>query len=342
MSDASSLALLGGPATGKTTYLGALVDALQTHQLQHLRLDGLAADARGLSRLAEPLLGGGYPQRTNTAERHELVARLRTEGTLFQHSTFTLRAGDYDGEEVDRLFRDRIHGWTPEWQQRALSNGLLLLVRADPRSPLPITDAPALTQTEHWRRFRKQAGTERASPPDTAVPSSAPSSPEIFHGSLHVEETPPPPRLSPSAPVAVPDTFPLIELLQFIRHVRGLAPGRRPRGTERFRIALLVSAWDTMDPAWHQAGPATWLAQRFPLLEDFLWSNFLGDDIFRFGLSSTGGDLNDARYRSQYLDNPCGFVEWRDPLLGMRRTRDIGLPLYWLLFGDPAFSAAVT
>jgi hypothetical protein len=174
------------------------------------------------------------------------------------------------------------------------------------------------------------------------VPSAAPSNPEAFHGPLHVDETPPPPRLSPSAPVAVPDTFSVIELLQFIRHVRGLAPGHRPRGKERFRIALLVSAWDAMDSAWRKVGPAAWLAQQFPLLEDFLWSNFSGDDLFRFGLSATGGDLHDPRYRSQYLDTPCGFIEWRDPLRGIRRTRDIGLPLYWLLFGDHAFSAADT
>lgn len=340
MSDASSIALLGGPFTGKTTYLGALVDALQTNQLQHLRLDGLDADARALSRLAEPLLRGDYPQRTNTAERHELVARLRTEGSLFEHSTFTLRAGDYDGEEVDRLFRDRIHGWTAEWKQRALSTGLLILIRADPLSPPPLQDAPALTAAERWRNLQGQTGAPRTPAVSASMALAVPSSPERFHGSLTVDEAPPPPRLAPSAPVTVPDTFSVIELLQFIRHVRGLAPGQRPKS--RFPIALLVSAWDTMDSAWRQVGPAAWLAQQFPLLEDFLWSNFLADDIFRFGLSSTGGNLKDSRYRTQYLDNPHGFIEWRDPLNGIRRTRDIGLPLYWLLFGDRAFSAADT
>ncbi|HSP81448.1 MAG TPA: hypothetical protein VLQ93_23220 [Myxococcaceae bacterium] len=338
MSQAHDIALLGGPSTGKSTYLGALVDALQMEKLEHLQLAGLGDDARGLQRLADPLLEGHYPQRTHSGERLELVAPLRTAGEYFDPLSFTLRAGDYDGEEVDRLFRDRIHGWSDEWRQRAFSSGFLLLVRPDAHSRLPRTHAPEPDDTSRWSLLRSEPVAPQPAPGPRSAPA-APTNPNTFFGELSVDEVPPPPRAAPTDPVTVPTALSIIELLQFIRHVRKLAPGERPRGDERFRIALLVTSWDSVDPTWRKAGPAAYLSQHLPLLEDYLWSNFLPDDVFRFGLSATGGDLRTPLYKDKYLEDPSGFVEWQDAGSGLQTSRDIGLPLYWLLFGDRAFGA---
>ena len=338
MSPSSNIALLGGQSTGKSTLLGALVDALQTERLKHLRMERLGEDARGLQRLADPLLEGHYPQRTKAGERLELVAHLRTEGSFFEPRSFTLRAGDYDGEEVERLFRDRIHGWSEEWQERARANGLLLLVRADTFAELPRTQPPSdAEESSHWRLLRGEAVPPSESPRSGRAPA-APIRPEQVFGPTPLDEVPPPPRAAPSDPVALPTALDIIELLQFIRHVRKLAPGERPHGDARLPIALLISAWDTVAPIWRERGPAAWLAHHLPLLEDFLWSNFLPDDVFRFGLSSTGGNLRDADYSQRYQDDPSGFVEWVD-VHGPHRSLDIGLPLYWLLFGDRALGA---
>ncbi len=340
MSTPHSLALLGGPATGKSTYLGALVDALQMEKLSHLQLNGLGEDARGLQRLAESLLEGKYPPRTASGERLELVTPLRTMGSFFAPHAFTLHAGDYAGEEVERLFRDRIHGWSSEWQQRASSGGFLLLVRPEPRTllPRPQQEMP-LDEAHRWHHLRQAPEAAPSAPASRSAPAATLDA-DTFFGKLSVDEVPPPPRAAPSDPVAVPAALTLIELLQFIRHVRGLAPGERPQTEkERFRIALLVSTWDSVDPAWRLAGPAAYLAHHLPLLEDYLWSNFLPDDVFRFGLSSTGGDLRSPEYSEHYLDDPSGFVEWQDTGRGILTRRDIGLPLYWLLFGDRALSA---
>ncbi len=337
MSESRGISLLGGQSTGKSTYLGALVDALQTEKLQHLRLAGLGQDARGLQRLADPLLDGQYPQRTKAGERLSLEAPLRTAGTYFDSRGFMLRAGDYDGEEVERLFRDRIHGFSAEWAERARSGGFLLLVKPDAQTRPPRMDHGAHDGSA-WHLLRQEAKA-----PSTTASGAAPSAPvnaTNFFGPDALDEAPAPPRAAFSDPVQVPSTLALIELLQFIRFVRDLAPGERPqRDEERFRIALLVTSWDSVDPAWRQQGPARYLAQHMSLLEDYLWSNFLPDDVFRFGLSSTGGNLADPRHQERYLDDPSGFVEWMDPLRGIQHTRDIGLPLYWLLFGDSAFGA---
>ncbi|HEX5751284.1 MAG TPA: hypothetical protein VFZ09_33985 [Archangium sp.] len=340
MSDQHRIALLGGPSTGKSTYLGALVDALQMEKLQHLRLAGLGDDAVGLQRLADPLLGGHYPQRTKVTERLSLDAPLHTAGTYFDPLSFTLRAGDYAGEEVERLFRDRIHGWSEEWKARAFSSGFLLLVRPDTLTRLPRPQPTSeQDERERWRLLRHEPVAEPSSVRSGPAPV-APTNAAAYFGPLPVEEVPPTPRAAPSDPVSVPTALSLIELLQFIRHVRGLAPGERPRAAqERFRIALVLTAWDTVDSSWRQAGPAAYLAHHLPLLEDYLWSNFLQEDVFRFGLSATGGDLNDASYSQRYLEDPSGFVEWWEAAHGPHRSADIGMPLYWLLFGDRALGA---
>ncbi|KFA93005.1 hypothetical protein [Archangium violaceum] len=330
-----NIALLGAQFSGKSTFLGALGNALKAKALKHLHMAGLDADARALQRLAEPLHHGRYPQRTKAGERQELVVPLRTEGGPFGSDAFTLRAGDYDGEEVDRLFRDRLREWTSEWQQRALAHGFLLLIRPGDIRPPRLHSHPMPDDMTRWRQLR-EPGASSASAPVTAQQHRSAD----YFGRIHLEEAPPPPYATASDPVSIPAELPLIELLQFIRNVRELPPGRRPRKDgERFRIALLVTAWDAIPPEWRKAGPAAFLSHHFPLLEDYLWSNFLPDDVFRFGLSATGGDLKDTTYSETYMDDPSGFVEWLDPAQGILNSRDMGLPLYWALYGDRAFAA---
>ena len=332
-----NIALLGGQSSGKSTFLGALGDALKAEALTHLRLDGLDTDARALRRLAEPLHHGRYPQRTKAGERLDLVVPLRTVGAHFESAPFTLRAGDYDGEEVDRLFRDRLREWTDEWRQRALADGLLLLIRPGEKTRPPrLRSSPMPDDMVRWRMLREQGTSSSSQSEQPPGPHDSAS----FFGQIHLEEAPPPPHATPTDPVTVPVELPIIELLQFIRNVRELPPGQRPqKDAERFRIAMLVTAWDAVSQDWRKAGPAAFLSHHFPLLDDYLWSNFLQDDVFRFGLSATGGDLRDSDYCQAYMDDPSGFVEWLDPLHGIRDSRDIGLPLYWLLFGDRALGA---
>lgn len=332
MSQSRTLALLGGPSSGKSTYLGALVDALQLEKIHHLRLGALPKDARGLQYLAEPLLEGRYPARTSANQRLRLVAPLRTHGDYFKESAFTLDIGDYDGEEVDRLFRDRIHGWTEEWTQRAQAQGLVLLVRPEMLSQLPRLQGPPVDDAARWNRL---TGIEAPPAQRRGPVSAAPARPEQIFTHLAVGDMPATPWAVPSDPVKVPTVLTLIELLQFIRRVRNLAPGQRPQD---FRIALLFSAWDSVDSAWKDAGPRAYLDHSLPLLADYLWSNFRTDDVFCFGLSSTGGDLLNPDHARHYLEDPSGFVTWTGPH-GRSETRDLGLPLYWLLFGDHAFGA---
>ncbi|HZF56822.1 MAG TPA: hypothetical protein VE093_49745 [Polyangiaceae bacterium] len=339
MTAASMLALLGGPESGKTTYLGALVDALQSESLPGLKLGALPADARAYESLTEPLLDGRYSQRTKKDERHllELPLRAVRDGKV---EDISLTVGDYAGEEVEQLFQNRTGGFSPEWRARAEARGLLLFLRPDALTPLPrLHPRASLHDSERWQALQG-APVEGEPARSSRPPEATPLRPEHVFGPGILDEPAGPLPARPNDRVRVPTVLAIIELLQFLRHVRGLAPGERlPPG--EMRVALLATAWDAVDRSWHERGPRSFLVEQAPLLDDFLWSNFHEDDIACFGLSSTGGDLRDDRYRERYLEEMRGFVEWADVTGKVQLSRNIALPIAWLLSGDRALGEGV-
>jgi len=324
------IALLGGPDSGKSTYLGVLLDALEAERIDHLRIDQYPANLNAIQRLTEPLLDGTYPQRTEYGPNTALEVRLRTRAGILPDARFDLQVADYSGEEVHTLFDDR-DGWSDAWQTRSRSNAVLLFVR-----PAVLVEMPRLksrvssSEMARWRALKGGSENEgiRRHEPIGAVPEPR---------ALMKGEAVDAPVLQPGDAVRIPTVLSLIELLQFLRHARGLVPGERaPLGN--LRVAVLVSAWDSVPLEWREQGPARFLAAHVPLLEDFLWSNFHGLDVFRFGLSSTGGDLMDPAWRECYLDAPSGFVEWVNLEGRVQRHADLAMPLYWALFGEDAWN----
>ncbi len=237
MSTPVTIALLGGPASGKTTYLGALADALSANVSTSLRIARAAADARGFLRLMEPLQQGEYPRRTNE-ERHRFHAELDAISPDGAATRLTLEAGDYDGEEVERLFR-RERPLTDEWRARADARGVLLFVRHDATTPLPKDARPPPTDAERWKAVQ-------GAPAESNMPrSTTPDDPmaRLGYGLTTIDLAAPPAR--PHDRVKVPTTLALIEVLQFLRHLRGLDPGERPRRGSQ-RVAILLAAWDAV------------------------------------------------------------------------------------------------
>lgn len=322
MADERTVALLGGHASGKTTYLGALGDGLSAGHSKHVRMRGSPIDARALMRLQEPLTRGEYPQRTKE-ERHRLRLPLIAQPLPGAVVPFDLDIGDYDGEEVERLFTERDSGFSDEWRERAKAAGLILFIRPGTHLELPPIVRSAPTEVERW------AAVTNAN--EAAVSASVASGPKAHFGygiTAHDELTLP---AGPRDAVKVPNTLALIEVLQFLRHVRGLSPAERPAG---FRVAVLIAMWDSLDPGTSARGPTRYLVDHLALLNDFLWSNYRSEDVLCFGLSSTGGDLKDAKHRARYLDDPHGFVAWSGAGGANNTSLDLTLPLRWTLFGD--------
>lgn len=309
-----SVCVLGGPDSGKSTYLGALASAVQAELPGLFRMDTLAEDTRALERLEGPLLDGCYPQRTQSAEAP--VLRMNLEGrSPLPVERIALSIGDYAGETIERLFRDRTRGWTDEWQARAEVDGLLLFIRPPAVMPLP--------------RLEDATGGSALGGGGAAV--------RLFGEGLRAQEAPRSPKARSDEPVRMPTELALIELLQFLRFVRGLSPGERP-ATNEWRIGVMISAWDDVSDDWRQRGPQAYLEEVFPLLEDYLWSNFRPDAVQRFGLSSTGGDLNQPGGGERYISGELkGFITWSGLDGRLERRDDIALPLAWSLYGEQAF-----
>lgn len=330
MSAGALVALLGGPESGKSTYLGAVTRTLETDSSPTLKLGTLPADATAYDRLSEPLLSLTYPQRTK-AERNVLELPLQSMRSG-RPEQITLTMGDYDGEEIERLFNDRTRGFSMEWRARASARGLLLFVRPNALTPLPrLTPHEPLTDREKVLAL-KASGDKKARPKKRRKTEEDPDT--AFGGGVK-EEARATRAAAPNEPVRVPTLLAVVELLQFLRHERGLDPGERPKPGE-IRIALLAAAWDSVDPAWKKKGPAAFFEEHAPLLQDFLWSNYRLEDVFYFGLSSTAGNLKDPRYQQQYREDPHGFVEWVDAGGRLHHTRNLALPIEWALFGDEA------
>ncbi|HFE43963.1 MAG TPA: hypothetical protein ENJ18_00515 [Nannocystis exedens] len=315
------IALLGGPESGKSTYLGALFDALDEGKCG-LEKRGEATDARPIEQLTEPLLEGNYPQRTQLGGRASIEQPLTYCVPEGKSTEFTLSVGDYDGEEVERIFRDRVGGWSAEWQARANSSALLLFLRPSSIIPLPL--------------LRERAPMPPPAPL-LAQPKPFGSEPSSVFGPGVAADEPPPRQEGDGGPLRIPTMLTLIELLQFIQRARGLFPGERPAAGQ-LRLALVLSAWDAIEEEWQEAGPKTYLHHHMPLLGDFMWSNFQVADVQIFGLSSTGGDLNDSAHKRRYMEESGGFVEYIDVTGEINRSNDLSLPLRWALFGDAAMS----
>lgn len=341
-SRAASLSVLGGPRSGKSSFLGALWNAME---VDHTRLARVPRsrpdDTLALDRLASEIANGNYPQRTNPDERHHLTFALELTHPQDDHGRHvSVLVSDYNGEEVESLFRYRTGGWSEEWKQRAMASGILLFVRPSAVERLPEPEAPPPTEEDRWRALIDPHATKTEAPPTTSVPALPDAPSQMFGAAPVSDEDERENTARADSPVREPTELALIELLQFIREVRGLAPGERPRPEEAFRIAVMLSAWDTMERDWGSAGPKRYVLKHLPLLHDFLWSNFRSDrDIHYFGVSATNGDLRNPQFKSEYRRQRGlpGRVVWGDNFGRLRDSQDLSVPLLWTLFGDRVF-----
>ncbi len=338
MSQTHTIALLGGPSSGKTTFLGRLAGELDLGRIEHLAQHELATDNTAFERLAEPFEDGRFPDRTGEGQALTLDLTLTTRAGL-PESTLRLHAADHKGEEVEKLFHtDRNGSWTSAWRDRAEASAILLFIRPEVSRPFP--SIAASPDENPWAGMKSNSDT---GPTQGIVGegrigrSTGPDS--VFGPGLKAESKQA--HRSAQEGLHIPTEVSAIEVVQFLRHERGLAPGERPKSGS-MRVIVLLSAWDEVDERWRrdEKGPQAYLQEEFALLDDFLWSNFHSTDVVALGLSSTGGDLRKSEASDDFLEtvedrNP-GYVQYNDGRGRTHTCRDLGLPLYWALRGEDA------
>ncbi|MGQ0699902.1 MAG: hypothetical protein ACT4PZ_16870 [Panacagrimonas sp.] len=123
----------------------------------------------------------------------------------------------------------------------------------------------------------------------------------------------------------IPTQVALCQLLRFLE--QRLTPRA---GTQRAKVAVVITAWDMLDAQASARGPRHFLEEQFPLFSGKL-SVCRGLDIALFGTSVVGGDLSkDPKFRDAFLEKrieQSGFVV---DAAGQRHD-DITLPVAWLI-----------
>jgi Double-GTPase 1 len=322
-----SVTVLGVTGSGKSTWIGALADALARGAPSRIIFDDdrWPDDTTSMDRSMEYLQTGRYPLHT-TEEQHSVVELpLKMSRGRHKGDAVTLKVSDYDGEIIEKLFLERTHGWDDAWQKRASADSILVFLRHDFTKGLRRLVRRALPAAKHT------AGQDSllASSPDELGPSPLPD--------LSLPETP---VSDADDPRYVPTTLALVELLQWIRRARNLLPVEMTPFERPLRVGVVFTAWDGVAAEWRRELPELYLATHHALLKDYLASNFREHEVRVFALSATGGNLADPSYRARYLEaeRPSSRVYWKGLDGKVREDSDLAVPLGWALFGEPGIT----
>jgi hypothetical protein len=261
MSSGSRLLLIGLRGSGKTSYLAALWHLIEAGELPTaLIASQLQPDREYLNRIRDNWLKFEEVGRTSLRGQ-ELVSLLLMDSRT--RSTIDITLPDLSGE----LFRLQ---WITRRATRSYADfaadspGVLLFIH-------PTTVAKAA-------RISVDTCDSDSSPERSSAPSSA----ELDQTRLVAS------RSTEWSPDLAPTQVQLVELLQFVAHLRSAA---KPH-----RIAIVLSAWDLVRDS---ILPISWLESHLPLLSQFLVGNANTVPFRVYGISALGGDLEKDLSRLQ-------------------------------------------
>ena len=314
--------------------------------------DGLPSDMEYLANGASNLLSGVYAGHTSRDVHQQCNVPIKAK----DGSAGNLTIPDCSGEKFNQIYEKR--EWGSEWDDLIVEGtGCLLFVRAN--SDQVVAPLDWITFHQLFTTRKGESHHEGGSNGETVAPAangdttlaSAKQQPEgVGHSVEPVAASVPlapavdaPASSESSSPLAGvdqpkgqvrPTQVVLVEWLQFLRQVYTAKVGYNYRP----RIGIVVSAWDLVPNDQQAEGPSKYLDANFPLLAQFIESNRDRFDIQCFGVSVTGGDLdNMPGYKQQYIDgNPqnAGFV--LHEINGKpEQVTDHTLPVAWALGAWP-------
>lgn len=324
-----SIVLLGGPDSGKTNYIGRLWPSFKKRK-GVLRAERLPDDIAYVDGAVEHLMQGSFAPRS---DRNLEVGRA--------DFSISVRGANGEGELTELMVPD-ISGelWTRtvttfEISQEWLgvlneAEGAIVFVRAlsdQIVQPLDWVTARNILQLDaEGDEAVAAASAEGNGEPLVAAEADALSGraepPLDNEEESEIVELPSEPDL--------PTQVLLCELLRYLELcLADRADGGRPH------VAVVVAAWDLLDPGVRAGGPMAYLKREFPL-----FAGRLADtgrlDVKLFGLSVVGGDLeDDEEFRNRFLERDISEQGWVvvEDMDGLRTDDDVMLPIAWAM-GD--------
>lgn len=304
--------LVGGPDCGKTNYIARLWEAIRS-KTGTLVAPVTPKKIKFVEDALEHLLKGEFVPRSNTD-----VAELTGS---FEISV--RKSGDATGSVSDIIVPD-VTGelWkkaleTSEIPQEWLdslesASGALLLVREG--SKLNEVALDWVTCAPLLRRRAKL----RARQAEEAAP-------EQITGAEEVSD-----RLDTSDndghAVKIPTQIALCEFLRFLEY--GLKKGQ---DGSRPRVAVLVTAWDRLDPEKRVQGPMVYLRSQYPMFAGRL-EDIETLEVKTFGVSVASGDLEDPEFKKKFYEkglHEAGYIVIDEN--SREFLSDLTLPISWVM-----------
>lgn len=327
-----SIVLLGGPDSGKTNYIGRLWPSFKKRK-GVLRADRLPDDIAYVDGAVEHLMQGSFAPRS---DRNLEVGRadfsISVRGDCGQGELTELMVPDISGELWTRTVAtfEISQEWLDVLKE---AEGAVIFVRALSDQivrPLDWVTARTILRMEAEEEAEAEGapcdgesvgddevGQELEVPADLSTEAVASASEEC-----ETVEIPSEPDL--------PTQVLLCELLRYLGiYLSDRGDGGRPH------VAVVVAAWDLLDPQTRQNGPMAYLKREFPLLAGRL-ADVGRLDVRLFGLSIVGGDLEDDEdFRNQFLERDISEQGWVviEDADGIRTDEDVMLPIAWAMGG---------
>lgn len=324
-----SIVLLGGPDSGKTNYIGRLWPSFKKRR-GVLRAERLPDDITYVDGAVEHLMQGSFAPRS---DRNLEVGRadfsISVRGANGEGNLTEMMVPDISGELWTRTVAtfEISQEWLDVLKE---AQGAVVFVRAHSDQivqPLDWVTARNVLQLDA-EDDESVTGAVTAGGNKPMVAAETDLLPATVEQSLSDEEAGDVVELS-SAP-DLPTQVLLCELLRYLNlYLADRADGGRPH------VAIVVAAWDLLDPKVRAGGPMEYLRQEFPLFYGRL-ADTGRLDVKLFGLSVVGGDLtDDEEFRNLFLGKDIseqGWVVLKDGD-GLRTDEDVMLPIAWAM-GD--------
>lgn len=348
-----SIILVGGPASGKTNYIARLWLAFQAKK-GHLKAERLPDNVEYVNEAVRHLLARKFAPRTERnmegGARRDFTVPVRSDDGAGPLRNLTVP--DITGELWKRALET--YELPQEWMDAlAACSSAIIFIRANSklnRQPMDWVTAREILKghededddddTEEDDDDYGQDEDEDGEPIEQAAPQPSaeqPPSIEVAELAPAADDAPPADPLLAEAEVQAASTredgLPAqVGFCELVRYLT-LKLADRSNGTKP-RVAIVVTAWDTIHPNTRAAGPMRYLKDQFPM--------FAGRirvpsrlEFGVFGMSIVGGDLRNADFR-QGLKR-CDLSELGYTAVMRDGTvvedPDVTLPLAWAL-GD--------
>lgn len=328
-----SIVLLGGPDSGKTNYIGRLWPSFKKRK-GILCAERLPDDIAYVDGAVEHLMQGSFAPRS---DRNLEVGR----------ADFSIGVrGDNGNGELTELMVPDISGelWTrtvatfeisQEWLDLLKeAEGAVIFVRAlsdQVVRPLDWVTARTILTMESEEEVEPEGGEAVVlESVDVTEIGHDPKPPANSSMGIDVSAATEPEIIEVPSEPDLPTQVLLCELMRYLgMYLSDGADGAHPH------VAVVVAAWDLLDPQTREHGPMAYLKREFPLL-----AGRLADtgrlNVRLFGLSIVGGDLeDDAEFRNKFFQRDISDQGWVviEDADGIRTDEDVMLPIAWAMGG---------